>query len=346
MEQKQSLTVYDIAKLAGVSVATVSKVLNHRRGVNSQTAEQVNRVLAETGFKPRWSSLGNRVIGLILPPYKGLMQSAYYASIVANCYDLLIQRGYSIQLICRSLVDTPDSYKKAKLGSLENLCGVIANDARPDYAFLRKLIGNAPAFPCVVIGKPDFGENPPPNASTFNVTVDDFHAGYQMAKMMINYNHRRFLIVTAALDITGHLHRRDGMLAALHDNNIPDSQIRQIEYRREMFKSGSQLAVNIACSSSEYPDAILFSDGQICCGFVMGCRDMRLSIPECFSVAGFEDDKELERLPVRITSMNIPAAQLTEQAVDLLLAQINHEEIPIQEPVQPTLILRDSVRQR
>ena len=81
--KKKQLTVYDIANAAGVSVATVSKVLNQHRSVSADTAARVNAIMAETGFTPRWKSTASRCVGVILPPYKSMLQDPYCSRLVS-----------------------------------------------------------------------------------------------------------------------------------------------------------------------------------------------------------------------------------------------------------------------
>ena len=345
MENKEKMTVYDIAKKAGVSVATVSKVMNHRYGVNTKTAEKVSAVLEKNGFTPRQNSSSNMVIGMLLPPYEGVMQTSYCRNLVDKAYEVLRIKGYSLQLVCHNTELVTES-RKARNANFSNLSGLLVIASPPEYELAKKLLREKNTLPCVVIGKIDSSETFPSKAVSGNVIVDDYTAGFQLARVMLNNNHRTFCLVAAKQDDICHRHRLQGMLDALRETNIPDENIQQIEYKDYLYRRGNQLAISIACSKTPPPDAFLFTDGLICTGFAMGCWNMNLKIPDCFSMAGFEDENELERLPLPITSMRIPADQIAEVAARALLAQIEHQPIPTEEPIQHILILRNSVKKK
>ena len=345
MKTEQQKNIYYIAEKAGVSIATVSKVLNHRRGVSAATAEKVNRVLREIDFTPRRNALKKRAIGLALPPFEGVFQSAYYSNLVGCIYEELIKHGYSLQLLCRTM-STLKNYGKGKLGSLEDLDGLISVANPPDYEMQKKLLQNSENFPCVVIGKLREHKSSAPGEQVNNIIVDDYTAGYRLAMLMLKNNHKSFHIVTCTPHDMGHEHRLSGILDALHHCNIPESAITVEKFVDHLFRRGNQLAMSVACSPKQPPEAFLFTNSHSCIGFVTGCQNMSLHIPDCFSVAGFEDDGELARLQIPITSVHISSTQLAANAVAMLLAIINRTPKPHLKPVEPTLEIRNSVKKR
>ena len=92
-------TIYDIAREAGVSPATVSKVLNNRRGVSTATARKVKNILVETGFCPKKQASYNRNIGIVMHPAAGAFLDSYTLQLVAKCYDEIMSKNYSLQFI-------------------------------------------------------------------------------------------------------------------------------------------------------------------------------------------------------------------------------------------------------
>ena len=174
---------------------------------------------------------------------------------------------------------------------------------------------------------------------------NDFTAGYQLVTLFLRRNHRRFLLVCASQHDVGHSHRLEGMCSALHDGGIPKEDIMIQEVKEYLRISGNQIAMNLACKKDK-PDAIIFTNGAICCGFISGCVNMNLRIPEEFSVASFEDSTELEQLPIPVTAMHTPAEQLGLAAAKNLLMQINHQKLPPPQIIQHQLKLRNTIAQR
>ncbi len=343
MKQKDELTVYTIAEMAGVSVSTVSKVLNQHRGVNAKTAEKINAILAETGFRPRWKASGSKCIGVVLPPYHGALLDSYDSIILSRCCDDLMDQGYSLQLICRSKIGL-NSAGQCILGASDMINGVIAISSPPNYDFCHQLLSETSAFPAVVIGKLK-GDRPNTPSKSNHIIADDFSAGYQAAMLLLRHNHKKFMLVAASLEDIVHRHRREGMLDALHSNGISEQDIDTIEFKDGLRESGTQLAVSIACSVKK-PDALIFSNGSICAGFVTGCDTMKLRIPDEFSVIGFEDASELLFLPVPVTAMHTPADKIGKCAVDSLLALIERRPLPSPCLIQHNLLMRQSVAMR
>ncbi len=319
-------TIYDVARKAGVSPATVSKVLNNRRGISAATTRKIREILAETGFCLKKQASYNRNIGIVMHPSSGAFLDSYTLQLVSGCYDRIMARNYSMQFI-NPQYNGSDSFLKNIFRHNESLRGLIAFASYQNFDFCRQVLEHSPEFPGVVIGKLDTAQinSLPPVGNHF--WADDFSAGYQLATLFLRLNHKRFCIVTATLQDRAHQHRLDGMQAALSLGGVPDDAVTVHEVREDLANSGTQLAMQIACEKNDY-DAFIFTNGSICAGFVIGCVNMQLKIPEQFSVAGFEDFQELEHLPLPITSMRTPAASLAAAAMDSLLAQLNGQAMP------------------
>ena len=337
----QSLTVYDIARMAGVSPATVSKVINRRRGVNAETAAKVIDILASTGFAPRWKAGSSKVIGIVCPPYDGVLLDSYDSQIISRCFDALRKKEYSLELISH----VPAARKKnvrSLFASHENLSGLIAIASPPNYPCCLDILANQTSIPGVVIGKlADCQPNSIPAAGN-HIWADDYAAGYQLATLFLRHNHKTFLLVTASLDDIGHNHRLKGIMAALKAEKIPDHAITIQEVKEDLRKNGNQIAMTMVCSKKK-PSAVIFTNGAICAGFVIGCVNMKIQIPAEFSVAGFEDASELEHLPIPVTAMHTPAEHLGAAAVTSLLSQLEHHTLPMARVLQHQLCIRSSV---
>ncbi len=337
------LTIYDIAEMAGVSAATVSKVLNGRRGVNAATAERVNRILNDTGFKPRWRAGGQgSCIGVVMPPFGGIFTDHYDSQIISGCYDRLVAENYSLLLFnYRHVGIAADG--SCRLDTSAQLSGVIAVSCPENYDFCRRLLVESHRFPAVVIG----GLSEEPLADTRlepnNIVCDDYTSGFQAAMMLLRYNHRRILISAPSLKNFDHRRRVRGIIDAIA--TVPEAGYTLTEYSGYMWNNGEQLAVDLACRKDR-PDALIFTNSINCAGFISGCHAMRLRVPEEFSVVGFEDGEELKYLMPSITAMHSPCEIIGARAVETLLAQITRQPMPPNSPVSHQLIMRRSVQRR
>lgn len=341
MEKHGELTIYDIARMAQVSPATVSRVLNHHPGINAKTLEKVNKALAETGFKPRWKAGGNKVIGVVLPPYHDALLDPYDSRILSCCFNELMDMEYSMQVICPAQARM-DSTGKNTLAALNMLNGIIAIASPPNYELCRHLLSPENKLPAVVIGHLDDG-NAMDNPAGNHIIADDHAAGYQSAMLLLRHHHRRFQVVTASINDAVHRRRYDGIMAAMKHYHIPDSDVATLEIRDNLRQSGEQLAAELACMKTR-PEGLIFTQSSICWGFVRGCSAMNLRIPEEFSVVSFEDNGELENCNPPISVIQTPTRKLGLAAVKSLLALMDGREHHSAGAISHTLVSRQSVR--
>lgn len=342
MQAGKELTIYDIAQMADVSPATVSRVLNRHPGINAKTREKVNEVLARTGFKPRWKAGGSNIIGVILPPYHDVLLDPYDSRILSCCFNELMDMEYSMQIICPAQAKL-DATGKNTLAALNMLSGIIAVAAPPNYELCKYLLSPQNKLPAVVIGHLD-NEDARKNVAENHIIADDYAAGYQSAMLLLRHHHRRFHVVSASLDDAVHRRRYEGIVAALKHYHIAESDIATLEIRDNLRQSGEQLAAELACIKDR-PEALIFTQSSICTGFVHGCRAMNLNIPDDFSVVSFEDNNELAGVMPPITAIQTPTQKIGQAAVRALTARINNTECTSPGIISHALVSRHSVRQ-
>lgn len=343
MKKKSELTVYDIAKLAGVSTATVSRVLNQSSSVNLKTVRKVNEVLAETNFKPRWKAGGSKIIGMILPSFDGMLIDPFCSQIISTIYDLLRKDGYSLDLLSQDKLRS-NAVGRGALGANHQLNGIIILSTPGNYTFCEELLAHSGEFPCVVIGK--LTGDVPDRTSGFNhILSNDYASGYQLATLVARHNHRRIMVVTPSREDIVHLHRMEGITTALKNSGISIGELEFREIREKLHQNGEQLAADLACNVQK-PDAVIFTQQAICSGFVRGCQSMKLRIPEDFSVAAFADNDEFAFSNPPITAMNSPTEKIGERTVQALMAQINQEPFRESGLIQHVLHNRHSIRTR
>ncbi len=337
------LTIYDIAKLANVSASTVSKVLNGRCGVNEETAKRIQSIMKSHGFRPRWQAGGSdKTVAFYLPPYKGVTQEDdYITRIIGGCFDRLSEAGYSMQLLNpMHLVFSGHDYH---FTSSIQPCGIIAIPCVENYSLCNFLLCDN-TLPCVVIGSlPETTTNAHP-LDQRNIVMDDYMAGYQAAMYLLSHHHRHCMVVTPCQRDIGHQQRCIGIQAAMATQKECICTVKELEYDCNLAKNGEQLALELACST-ERPDALIFTQGRNCVGFMHGCNFMHLPLPESFSVMAFEDGEELTYSMPPVTVMHVPCNTLCDIAVNVLLAQMEDREMPPVVDIRHELIVRQSVRQ-
>lgn len=336
-------TIYDVARLAGVSASTVSRVINQHAGVNNKTMERVRDALKQTDFRPRWKAAPPKSVGVIVHPHRECLADPFNANLISSISESLFAEGYIIQLIPGTQSNTTLE-NLSILASMHTIQGVIVIPMHLLYGMGDRLLEEHITLPNVVIG---LEQHEMIERDSFcRVGVDDVAAGKQIATFLYRQNHRNFEIVCPIRKDCAHDRRIKGVLDALDSEGVDTEKIQIHEYDDTTIENGEVAAAEIV-SQPELPDAVIITNGVLAMGFTRGCTQMGIKVPEDMSVVGFEDDEELVATSPPLTAMRQPTRKMGELAVQLLLQQI-HDAKVMEQPklLKHSLIIRDSTRPR
>jgi DNA-binding LacI/PurR family transcriptional regulator len=310
-----NVTIYDVAKRAGVSPATVSRVINQRGGLKSTTVHNVEHILKELNFRPRWKAAPIKSVGLVVFPGENYLNQTYNGTLLSAVTNRLFQKGCSVQLI-PAYGDGKGFSNISSLAAAHMVGGIIVSEMHAVY----KLTGQLKnlQLPCVLMGSLI---DPPNFART--VSCDDYGAGREAAAYLYQLGHRRFGVLTATLLDAGHQLRLNGACDFLHEKGITNIWTSS----REDGLSNGDAILGEYLALRERPTCLIATNSTMAraVSSALGCAGMR--IPEDVSLLGFEDDNELEFLELPITVMRQPTKQIGETAVDMLLDQLAGKKI-------------------
>lgn len=305
-------TIYDIADKAGVSVATVSKVMNSRKGVNAKTASRICSVMEQMQFRPKWKASAIRSIAVVVFPTQGWLCSAYQADLISGLSENLFEVGYCVQLISCGH-DAKSLENINRLIITHQIEGVVVLASPKSYS-LGMEIGKLD-YPHVVIG------NMPVFEGNCNISVKNFEGGYKAGQYLWRLGHRKFGIVVPSIEDVSHKARKDGVLRAVADNGGDAQSIRILEYPTSDLENGVSAAYSMLVNDDR-PTAVVSTQTTMAKGFLIGCRSMKLSVPEDVSLVGFEDGDELDSVDPPMTAIRQPSYQMGMVAARMLLSQI------------------------
>ena len=208
------LTLEQIAKLAGVSRSTVSRVINHHPNVKSEVRQRVMKVVAETGYHPNpaarsLASQRSGVIGLVIPrAVQSLFTDPYYPRLMQGVAQACNANDYTLSLF---LFHTEDEEHKLYPRVLRTrlIDGLIVSAAQIDDPLIPELMDNG--VPFVMVGRP--GDLP----GVSFVNVDNAVGVYTATSHLIRSGYKRIAAITGPLNTTVGLDRRQGYLDALND---------------------------------------------------------------------------------------------------------------------------------
>lgn len=333
-------TLNDVAKKAGVSKATVSYVLNgSKKTITQETRDKVNKAIKELEYVPNLGAASltskcSRLIGVVIPqtePGATLMfKNSFYSEILSAIEYRARQLGYHIII---SANDVNESYMK--LVYERNLDGVIVIGMYPDDFYKQfKKIG----VPVVLI------DSYCTDKYFHNIRIDDELGGYMATNYMLEKGHRIVAMVSGIRNENGVVNKRiEGYERALREHGItPDKDL--IFEGNVDFESGVSAAKRLTDSKKEITAVVTTAD-ILAIGLIKGFAKMNISVPDDYSVIGF-DDLEISRyLPVGLTTIKQDIEKKGELAVELLSKSLEDPEFESQDIVLDSAIVeRESVK--
>jgi len=309
--QRGSLTIHDVARHAGVSPMTVSRVINGEKNVRDSTREAVNAAIRELNYAPNPAARSLAGADLVRI---GLLYSnpsaAYLSEFLVGSLDQCSRAN--IQLIVEKCDEERAEAAAARLVA-SGVDGIILPPPLCDFADVTKALheANIPAV-AVATGKP------PPDVSA--VRIDDFGAAQAMTRHLIGLGHRRIGFIKGHPNQTASRQRHEGHLAALAEAGIAADPALVAQgyftYRSGFEGAEMLLAVDPA------PTAIFASNDDMAAATVAVAHRRGLDVPRDLTVVGFDDSALATTVWPELTTIRQPIADMSRQAVILLTDEI------------------------
>lgn len=327
------VTIVDVAREAGVSYTTVSRVLNNKENVKPETRERVLTAMTRLGYvvDQRARSLAgghSQVIGLLVhdlgTSYIGLIIRGIEAELAPAQYDLLLYTTHRRK--------TKESVYVATLarGLADGLLIVLPRDPAAYLETLR--MSN---FPYVLIDHRGISDE------ISAVTAANWQGGYTATEYLIKLGHRRIGHITGAMDQGCARDRLEGYKAALADHGIPfDPALVQ---EGDFFQPAGYAGARALLHLPDPPTAIFAANDVMAFGVMEAIRECNLRIPEDVSVIGFDDIPEASRVHPPLTTIQQPLEEMGRLATRMLLELLRDPGIGSRRVELPTkLIVRQS----
>ncbi|MGD1822905.1 MAG: LacI family DNA-binding transcriptional regulator [Pleomorphochaeta sp.] len=272
--------ITDVAKKAGVSISTVSRVLNGQAKVSPSLKKKVLSVVKELEYQPSQAarSLASRkstLIGVIVPD----LSYDYYSTMISTIEEEASKNGYNI-IVCSIQEDLAKEIKYLKLFNEMYICGLILMHEKVNSKIL-ELLNNC-TFPVIQASIMIKGYN------SININIDDYKAAYEAVKYLINNGHKDIAMIGSVnKDTTSGFLRHKGYCDALKDNNL---QVHNSFFKIGDFsyESGYQNAKELF-SLKNRPTAIFAASDTMAIGALNAAMDNGFSVPDDISILGFDN---------------------------------------------------------
>ncbi|MGD0241814.1 MAG: LacI family DNA-binding transcriptional regulator [Streptosporangiaceae bacterium] len=327
----ERMTIRRVAELAGVSIATVSRVVNGHADVSSQTREAVQRVISEHGYpaSPRSRPAGTGQIGVMVP----LIHPGCFAEILAGAVEALYEHDLQAVL-------SPTRHSRAReVSLLERLAGgaadgaiiVLPEESGQEFAVLARR-----GFPVVIVDpRTEIAEGIPV------VCAAHSSGATQATRHLLELGHRRIAVIGGPRGWVATEERMRGYHAALAGAGVlPDPAL--IRYSDFCLEGGREAAAQLLARPDPPTAIFAFNDGMAV-GALQAASARGLRVPADVSVVGFDDTVEAVVTAPALTTVRQPLAELGRTAVSLLLRQMENRRLePLRIELATRLVIRDS----
>jgi LacI family transcriptional regulator len=325
--------IRDVAKAAGVSVATVSKVLNGYTTVNVKTKERVLQFVKEMQFRPNSAAralVGRRSMTLGIFLTTGLAHP-FFTQILAGMEHSLKLKGYD--LIYLAQLSWNKEYSFVRHCESRNVEGVVVFGFQHDDMNFDELIESG--IPSLFIDL-DIKEG----RAGF-ISSDNHVAVERAVQYLYGLNHRRISFLSGYKDSYVSVHRLSGYLEGLKqaDINYNEQYVAEGDFTRETGYSAMKRLLSLPVP----PTSVICCSDMSAIGAMEAVRDAGLSVPEDISVIGFDDIEIASNVRPALTTIRQDMFTIGKKAIELLDDLINDEKLPPPEVIIPTeLIIRES----
>lgn len=301
----RNCSVKDIARLAGVSSATVSRVLNHAGGYSAETAKKVRRIAESEGYFPSDEKTvrpsEKQLVGILLPD----ISNEYFAGIALELQNNLGQYGY-LTVIC-NVSETEDLAQeyvdellRQKVSALVFVCGYGWDLSEMD-------------IPVVYIDRhPVQEKNDIPVIESDNV-----RGGYAAARELIRCGCKNIVFLTDSLQTSTKRARHKGYIRALHQAGLAAREDLVICVGRQA-EVTVKSRIHALLEADPRIDGILCTTDRLAVGAILGVRESGKRIPEDICVTGFDDSPIAAIYQPGITSVRQDGAAMAQKASELL----------------------------
>ncbi|HSD50327.1 MAG TPA: LacI family DNA-binding transcriptional regulator [Candidatus Methylomirabilis sp.] len=332
------MTMQDVARMAGLSKATVSRAIHAPHLVRPTTRERIMKIIQSNGYVYNavagdLSRKQTSVLGLVIPT----IRSSIFAMSTIGIQEAAQAEGFAV-LIANSGYDPSADAEMIRLLQQRRVAGVILTGLEPVLKPVLQEVTNR-GVPCVVTWQNVAEEH------TSSVGFDNFKAAYQATDYVLSLKHRRIGLICGPKKRVGRVQQRhDGYQAALEARGMPYDPMLIME--REYSPLEGKEAMRRLLSLPEPPTAVFAASDVLAMGALAAAREHGARVPEDVSVIGFDDIDFAAYCNPPLTTVRVPAYEMGQLAVRVLISLIRgRETTPRRYLLDTDLIVRGSCRE-
>src|SRR3990170_340683 len=329
-------TMQDVARKAGVSKTTVSRVINGvPNSASSQTVDRILEAVEELGYAPNiiaasLKRLSTRTIGLIV----GDIENPFFGSIIRGVEATLQRSDYTLILANSSYKSELEEALAHTLLQRQVDAMILAPSTLAAGTWLRH--ANERNVHVLLV------DNYIEGAQVDQVVVDNFDASFRATKYLIELGHRRLAMIAGPHGRSTGSQRTDGFMAAFTDQSIVIEP--QLVFEGDFSIESGYLGMQALLALRPLPTAVFIANNFMAVGAMKAIHEAGLAIPDQLSIISFDDMYWFPITSPSLTAISQPAFEMGQRAAERLLLRLNRTRQPRPERIElkTTLIVRES----
>jgi LacI family transcriptional regulator len=328
-------TQNDVARLAKVSVATVSRYINQTGRISAGVRKRIGKAVEDLRYKPNLVARtlkirSSNTIGLIFPD----IENPFFISLIRKAEEVAQKHGHSV-ILCNTENKAEKEIAYLEVMKAKQVDGYLVIPTVSASSALREMLFDEK----VVFLDRKAGSS----RQDVTVTLDNSKAVNLAIDYLVRLGHTRISVIAVPTVITTGQERLDAYREALRNNGLAFDE-KLVRYADYSVQGALQEARKLLCSR-EKPTAILPLSGLTTVGVLMAIRELNLRIPDDISVIGFDDSEYADLLVPPLTRIAQPAYEFGSIGTELLLKLMRGEAIARKNIVlEPKLLERSSCR--
>ncbi|MCZ0756005.1 LacI family DNA-binding transcriptional regulator [Anoxybacillus sp. J5B_2022] len=305
-------TIEDVAKLAGLSRTTVSRVINNHPYVSEDKRKLVMEAMKQLGYVPNSSARSLRsqktdVVALFVPR----IMNPFFSQLVEAMEISAAEHGYQL-IICQTRYSPEKELNYMNLLKMKQVDGVILASIQNDWKVLEPFLDYGPIVLCN-----EFDEQ----ANVPSVMLDQVHGGYIATKHLLEQGHRRIAYCRGSTRSNVASHREIGFRKALAEYGIEFDE--QYAFRDAFHSEDGRRVFHQMMALPTPPTAVFTGSDEVAAGIISEANKHGFRIPEQLAVVGFDNQEITELMEPSITTVHQPVDQMAKKALEVMIEKIH-----------------------
>lgn len=312
----KNTTIFDVAKAANVSAATVSRVLNNSAHVNSATKKRVTDAIESLGFIPSASAQSLKTsntytIGFLASDISNI----FHSTIARGIEDVVNPENY-MMLLCSTVEDPDRELAYLKMLVSKNVDALIINPTGYNAEFIYEI---SKKIPTILLNR----RISHPHFSYDFFDTNGYQGSYILTKQLLSMGHQRIFVITGPRHLSNAAARFRGFVAAMEESGITvDDSYPYIFDGRFSYEGGVE-AIDYLWSLPECPTAIVAQNNFSTLGALYALKQRNVSVPEDISLVSHDELSNWDFMITRPTHVNFNLSLMAEEIGHRILARLN-----------------------